>query len=176
MAKQQNKETMSQSSSPRSAWSHRPRRRVTTPCKNPEGYKHGTKQAFKDECDINRIMSKYEQTGVISHLNKNELIYSEMFTIPKDAQDAIERVDRAREVFQNQVPAKVRDMFNHDPGAFYKFASDPKNRVKLAQMGLARMPQKKAQPGKPGGAGAAGKNVSEGAADPSHAPAATDKK
>lgn len=156
---------------PKSAWSHRPRKRVTTLAKNPEGYKHGTKQAFKDECDINRIMSKYEQTGVISHVNKNSMIYSEMFTIPKDAQDAIERVDRAREVFQNQVPAKVRDLFNHDPGAFYKFASDPKNRIKLAQMGLARMPKQRAQPGKPGGAGAAGKNASEGSAAPSSQPA-----
>ena len=29
-----------------------------------------TKQEFRDECDINVLMERYEKSGVISHMNK----------------------------------------------------------------------------------------------------------
>lgn len=126
----------------KSVWLYRGRKRVSKTCVCPEGSKFKTKQSFKDECDINRIMKKYDQTGVIDHLSKNQPVYSEMFITPKNAYDAIERVQNAQEVFE-KLPARIRDAFKNDPGTFYNFASDPKNHDGLVKLGLARP---KAQP------------------------------
>ena len=35
------------------------------------------KQAFKDQCDINRILDKAKKTGVLSHVNKYEQHYGD---------------------------------------------------------------------------------------------------
>ena len=45
----------------------------------PRDYSDGrTKQAFKDQCDINKILKKASVTGSIAHLQKYpELIYGE---------------------------------------------------------------------------------------------------
>ena len=41
-------------------------------------YKDGrTKQAFKDQCDINKMLAKAQRTGSIAHLNKYpEAVYA----------------------------------------------------------------------------------------------------
>ena len=37
-----------------------------------------TKQSFKDECNINNIMSKYMKDGLIGHVNKHQGRYDDL--------------------------------------------------------------------------------------------------
>ena len=37
-----------------------------------------TKQSHKDECDINRILSQYKKTGIITHINNNQHMYTDL--------------------------------------------------------------------------------------------------
>ncbi|MEO5368177.1 MAG: hypothetical protein H7831_17860 [Magnetococcus sp. WYHC-3] len=93
-----------------------------------------TKQAHRDECDINRIMGKYHKTGVITNLNRTPAVYGD-FSRVQSYQDAINIVFNAEHMF-SQLPAKLRAQFDNDPAVFLAYAENPLNRAKMAEMGL----------------------------------------
>lgn len=92
-----------------------------------------TKQAFRDECDINKILSRYAQTGQIDHLNNRLAQFVDAPDI--DFQSAQNLVVNANQMFE-KIPAKIRAKFSHDPGKFLEFALNPANAPQLASMGL----------------------------------------
>lgn len=96
-----------------------------------------TKQSFKNECDINNIMAKFQKTGVITHLNQNSAQYG--FAPAVDFSTALQLVAAAREQFAG-LPSKVRARFNNDPGEFLAFCEDPDNRTEAAVLGLLDKP------------------------------------
>lgn len=100
-----------------------------------------TKQSFKDECDINRIMRQFQQTGVVRHLNEARAQYADVSELT-DYADALSVVRRAEEMFMS-LPSKVRRVFNDDPAAFLDAAHDPAKRDQLVEAGLipAERPQ-----------------------------------
>lgn len=101
-----------------------------------EGGKTGrTKQSFKDECDINNIMRRFEKTGQITHLNKNAQQYGDFSEVP-EFQEAHHIVMRTAEQFQ-ALPARVRDRFANSPENFLKFVNDPQNAEEMVALGLA---------------------------------------
>lgn len=92
-----------------------------------------TKQAFKDQCDINKMLAKAQQAGSISHLLKYpEAVYGE-FDGEFSLLDAQERISRANEIFAD-LPSEVRNEFNNNPLAFVQFAGDPANNDKLDKL------------------------------------------
>ena len=93
-----------------------------------------THQSFVDETDVNKIMAKYQKTGLIDHVNTYGGQYAEM---PKlnDFTDCMNTVTSANSMFAD-LPATVRDRFQNDPGQFLDFLSDDKNRADLIEMGL----------------------------------------
>lgn len=93
-----------------------------------------TKQSFKDECDINTIMARYEKDGVVTHVKEHEGQYGD-FTLGFDYHDAMNRVHAARDMFMS-LPAGIRTKFDNDPGKFLDFVSDPKNSDAMVEMGL----------------------------------------
>lgn len=95
-----------------------------------------TKQSFKDETDINGIMRRYQETGLIEHVKKYEGRYGDFSGIP-DYQTALQKVIDAQEMF-NSLPSSIRNRFQNDPGEFLAFATDPKNADALIEMGLAK--------------------------------------
>lgn len=99
-----------------------------------EGTESRTEQSHKNECDINNIISKYDRTGLVTHRNEYRGQYG--FASQQTFEDAMLVVARAQSMF-NDLPAKVRDRFNHDPGQFLKFVQDDKNADELVKMGLA---------------------------------------
>lgn len=107
-----------------------PRVRVAFTCEGPSV----TKQSFKDECDINMIMKKYQKTGAITHLNNRGGEYG--FADAIDFREALEVVNRAQDLF-DALPSSIRKMCNHDPGEFLEFVQDPKNAEELVKLGLA---------------------------------------
>ena len=75
--------------------------------------KSRTEQAHKSETDINRIMAKYEKTGLINHVNNYQGDYGD-FTNAPDYQTALNSVLAANEMFAT-LPSKLRKQFGNDP-------------------------------------------------------------
>lgn len=96
-----------------------------------------TKQSHKDECDINRIMSKYQKTGIITHVAKYAARYGEASDI--DYQTALNTVMEAQQMFAD-LPSTVRKRFDNDPAEFLQFVSDPGNVEEMRQLGLVEVP------------------------------------
>lgn len=98
-----------------------------------------TKQAFKDECDINNIMSKYQKTGLIEHVQNVQGSYGD-FTSVQDYQLSLNQVIAAQEAF-DQLPAKIRERFANDPSHLMSFLGDEKNRDEAIRLGLLEAPE-----------------------------------
>jgi len=94
-----------------------------------------TKQAFKDECDINNIMGRYIASGEIPALNQTAPQYLD--TTGLEFQQAMEFVAGAQSMFE-ELPSSIRNRFQNDPASFLDFCSMEKNRPELAAMGLLR--------------------------------------
>lgn len=90
------------------------------------------KQSFKDECDINTIMKRYERTGMIEHINKHRGDYTDATGV-EDYHTSLNQVLAAQEAFAS-LPSRVRSNFNNDPGQFMTFVENPENRDNLHEL------------------------------------------
>jgi len=100
-------------------------------------YKDGrTKQSFKDETDINKILQRAEVKGSISHLNKYEAKYGDFADY--DFFNNTLMLTKGREIFDD-LPAELRLEFRQSPAEFFKYVNDPANsdRLKTLLPGLA---------------------------------------
>lgn len=94
-----------------------------------------TKQAMKDECDINNILRKYEKTGMVTHVAKHGGEYG--FVPAIDLMGAYETIQRAEAMFED-LPAAARKRFENSPMKFLEFVQDPANRDELVKLGLGK--------------------------------------
>ena len=72
-----------------------------------------TEQSHRDSCNINKIMKRYERTGVIDHINRHQPVYGDFSDIG-DYQVHLDTVIRAESLFM-ELPATVRKEFDNDP-------------------------------------------------------------
>lgn len=100
----------------------------------PVGKESRTHQSFKDECDINRIMSRYMKTGVIDHMRSGELQYGDVSS-SIDYHHAMNVIIAANDVFE-ALPAQVRKRFDNDPAQMLAFVEDPENLSEARELGL----------------------------------------
>lgn len=108
-----------------------PRRRVFSPV----GSVSMTKQSFRDECDINVIMARYQATGVLPVVQVKE---GRFLDVPvDDYQTAMFKVAEAKSMFAG-LPAKVRDRFGNDPGKLLEFLQDDRNVAEARELGLVK--------------------------------------
>lgn len=98
-----------------------------------------TKQEFRDDCDINLLMARYEKTGVIDHINRSVPQYGDFASVP-EYHEAIEIVRRAESDFAS-LPATVRDRFENDPAQYLAFVNDPENLEESYELGLRERPK-----------------------------------
>ena len=91
-------------------------------------------QQFKDECDINNIMSKYQKTGLITHVAKHQGDYDD-FTVMPDFKTAIDTIHEAERMFMT-LPSNVREQFENDAGQFVEFATNDRNYDEMVDLGL----------------------------------------
>lgn len=94
-----------------------------------------TRQEYRDECDVNVLMRKYEATGVVPPVNGATPQYLDVSDVP-DLARALDIVDRATSAFM-ALPASVRREFDNDPVKFVAFAESPDNLDKMREWGLA---------------------------------------
>jgi len=114
----------------KSAYSIKERVRLTFPQQS-----RWTKQSFKDECDINILMSRYKATGQLPNLNERLPQYIDATGF--EYQQAMEIVAQANTLFE-ELPSAVRNRFANNPAAFLDFTSDPANAQELHDLGLLR--------------------------------------
>lgn len=93
----------------------------------------GAKQEFRDECDINRIMARYEKSGLINFTSKVAPRYE--FVPAIDFQQSMEIVKKAEDEFYS-LPSKIRNRFANDPVHFLEFVQDPENIEEARKLGL----------------------------------------
>ncbi len=87
-----------------------------------------TKQCHADECDINKIMARFDRTGTISHLSKFEGVYADFSDF--DFHEQTTKLTRGREIF-DELPAELRSEFGQSPAAFFAYVNDPANAKEL---------------------------------------------
>lgn len=109
-----------------------------------------TKQAHKDECDINKLLERYNRTGKLPGMIKGNPMYGD-FSGVMDYQDALAVVEKAGMQFA-ALPARVRERFKNDPAQFLDFCGNPENRAEMSRLGLLKAEAQEA----PGGGSAEG--------------------
>jgi len=90
-------------------------------------------QHFREECDINTIMHKFGQTGILPESPLSPR-YGD-FTGVSDYKTALERVIAADEEFMN-LPADIRARFDNDAAKLIEFLDEDKNREEAVKLGL----------------------------------------
>lgn len=89
-------------------------------------------QHFRDECDINVLVDRFQRTGMPPPPQAPDLaVFDDVF----DFQTAMDAVVSARESFQT-LSATVRARFHNDPGEFLNFVHDADNRDEAIKLGL----------------------------------------
>lgn len=94
-----------------------------------------TQQNSKAECDINNIMRKYQATGQLPSMIKNNPRYGDFSNVP-DYQGAMETVLLAQHQFE-ALPSRLRERFYNDPARFLEFVSNKENVSEMVKLGLA---------------------------------------
>lgn len=91
-------------------------------------------QQFQEEADINFIMRKYEQTGMVSTAKNAAVLASGIDLGFKTFADAHEALTRSREVFLT-LPPEVRLELGNDPGRMRELATDDGLKALVGRMG-----------------------------------------
>lgn len=90
-------------------------------------------QHFKEECDINTILQKFNITGLLPEAPLSPR-YGDFSGIG-DYHSALNRVMAAREEF-GALPAQIRARFDNDPSKLIEFLQDENNRPEAEELGL----------------------------------------
>ena len=113
--------------------SGRKRPRVYCPMTKPSM----TKTSFQDECNINKIMAKFQRTGAIDHYAKYAPTYGN--ALHTDLHDALNVVADANSMFE-ELPSGLRKKFHNDPEEFLEFVNNKNNLEEMRELGLANKP------------------------------------
>lgn len=101
------------------------------PKENPIYDDGRTKQAFKDQTDINKMLKRSATVGALSHLERYGGEYGDFAEF--DFFEAQVQLARCREIFDH-LPSEVRKEFAGDPQQFFNFCNDPENVTRLATL------------------------------------------
>lgn len=96
-----------------------------------------TKQSFRDECDMNRIVSRINKTGFIPLEAQSSLrrqLYGDFTQAPLSLEQAYDIVHRANIAFA-LLPARLRERFG-SPAGFLEFIEAPENLKEAQDLGL----------------------------------------
>lgn len=109
-----------------------PRRRFYS----PSGGVSMARQEFKDECDINVLMARYQKTGILPEsIKEGEGRFLDCTEY--DFQRSMEIVAGASSLFE-QLPSGIRTRCDNDPVKLLAFVADPVNREEARKLGILR--------------------------------------
>lgn len=93
-----------------------------------------TQPQHADSCSVEHILKRHAQGHDISHLYKRNGVFSDVSQVPS-YQEALDYVQYVKTQFE-QIDPYLRDKFNNDPDAMFKFMNDPSNYDKCVEYGL----------------------------------------
>lgn len=88
-------------------------------------------------CDIHSILTQYDKTGTVSHLNPNTPQYLDHTQLPT-FQDLLNSNTQLNQEFE-QLPSKLKKLFKTKEDLF-NFISDPENQAEAEKLGLITLP------------------------------------
>lgn len=91
-------------------------------------------QQFAEECDFNNVLAKWQNSGLITHVNPNPPQYGDVSSI-SDYQSAMDTVLKAQASF-DALPSAVRERFANDPAQLLLFVQNPDNTAEAIRLGL----------------------------------------
>jgi phage internal scaffolding protein len=100
---------------------------------SPEG-RQPAQQQFKDDCDINSIMRRFQKTGAIDHVAQHQPKYG--IASPLDLHAAMNLVTMAESMFAD-LPSSLRRRFNGNATELLDFVQNPENAAEAQELGLA---------------------------------------
>lgn len=107
-----------------------------------------TQQHFKDDCDINVIVRRFNAGQINTMpLAMNEGFYADVSDLGS-YQDANARVNSIKDYFSN-LPSSVREKFNNSVDEFVAFASTSDSRSAFIEMGILEKPVEPVKPVQP---------------------------
>jgi len=92
-------------------------------------------QHFKDECDINQIMARYQRTGILTENPGSSRPLFGDFSDVSDFQSAQNAILDVHDSFMS-LPSSIRARFDNDPGLLLDFLSEEVNRNEAISLGL----------------------------------------
>lgn len=110
----------------------------------PEGGKRRVKQSEANSTDINRIVNRWRQTGVMPvDVSGRNPQYGD-FSGVEDFHSSMSRVKQAERDFVQNVPARIRAYCGNDPGAYVELCLDPARREECEKLGIkdSMLPEK----------------------------------
>lgn len=95
-----------------------------------------TQQHFRDECDVNHILRKARETGLLANpFGKAQAPQFGDFSDGFDFQAIQNTLARAQERFE-ALPSAVREEFSNSPAKLLRFVQDEKNYERALELGL----------------------------------------
>lgn len=91
------------------------------------------RQAFKDECDINRILERYKSTG-LTPVNRREPMFADVSMLT-DLKSALDLLEERRHVMR-KLPREARELLRKDPEAFFGALDNVTVREDLVKLGV----------------------------------------
>jgi phage internal scaffolding protein len=91
-------------------------------------------QEYKDECNLNNIISRYEAGEDMERYNSFEGRFGD-FTEVMTRQEAKEFVIKGQRAFES-LPARIRSRFENDVDKFLDFIEEPSNLEEAVELGL----------------------------------------
>lgn len=96
------------------------------------------KQAFKDQCDINNVLKRYNATGVLDHVTALQPVYADLTQVG-DLQQAFDIVRSAQDAF-DALPSELRNELDNNPANLLSFIQNPANKERCVAYGLFNKP------------------------------------
>ena len=101
-----------------------------------------TEQHHTEQCDINKILAQFMETGIMPNPKYANPQYSDVSQV--DFQDMQNTLAKAKTLFE-ELPEQVKDRFNNEMHTFLNFAENPDNLQEMEEMGLAVKNERLAQ-------------------------------
>lgn len=97
------------------------------------GTESKTKQSFRDDCDINKIVARYKATGMYPQTGKTPT-YGD-FSMADGLHSAMNLVQEAQQEF-DRLPSAVRNLCENNPENLLRALADEELTAELAEAGL----------------------------------------
>lgn len=103
-----------------------------------------TQQHHVEQVKVQNLIKQYDRTGILTHVAQGVAHYGDYSKV-NEYQQYLDFVNMANASFA-ELPSQIREKFGNDPGQFFEFATDPKNKGAMEEMGLFPKPIEEEKP------------------------------